>query len=204
MKWRKRIALKVGKRELEMDNPEMGTGGWWASTPSWTLNWPPIIKILNGFWWGCPHKNFKLGQQNFKNCRKIRHKFVKRKNFYPPPSNRTLAHLWDNHIVLQTKVSWTPQNQQQLLSLPCVALQVKSTHTFRNFRLLIVCLFVCLFVCLVYTQSPRGTSCHLIDLKFTTKIYLFRKRNAFEASLCGHFVRFIEIRWHRDKNYCQT
>ena len=39
-----------------------------------------IIKILNGLRWGggYPNKNFKLGRQNYKNC-KNRQNFVKRK-----------------------------------------------------------------------------------------------------------------------------
>ena len=64
---------------------------------------------------GYPHKNFKLRRRNYKNCRKIRQNFVKRKKndkkiflpphhpptvkiskiTPPPPSNQTLAHLWN-------------------------------------------------------------------------------------------------------------
>ena len=128
--------------------PEMGTGGL---PPSWTLNWPPIIKILNGLrWWGGPHKNFKLEWQNYKICKKIHQNFVNRKkwsknvlppiipprkNFqnYPPPSNRTLAHLCKT-----LKFIWvnTPQWGTKTCTSHCMSVRQKCSPFYLTLHIL--------------------------------------------------------------------
>ena len=48
-----------------------------------------IIKILKGLQWGIPHENFKMGRQNYKNCKnyvKISAKRNKMTNIFLPPT----------------------------------------------------------------------------------------------------------------------
>ena len=104
----------------------MGTGGgWWGVPPSWTLNWPPIIKILNGLrWGGTPIKDSYWNDKIIKIAEKFANILWKgkkwskkfpppppsphRKNgFDPPPSIRTLAHLWVSVLEGAFKGDWT-------------------------------------------------------------------------------------------------
>ena len=79
-------------------------------SPLWTLNWPPIIKILNGLrWGGTPIKISNWGDKIIKIAEKLAKILWKGKKwskiFLPPtiphrkmalthPSIQTLAHLW--------------------------------------------------------------------------------------------------------------